>query len=279
MTKKRQLGEGAFSYVDLVQDCSTGQYYALKRIICHDKNAVNQGLEEAKVHKEVEGDFLIKCTDFCVKKRSPFSEVWLLLPYYSNGTLWDKFQEMKRNSKSFSEEELLNLMIQIAQGVANIHERGYTHRDLKPANILMDNLIPVICDLGSCEKGETRIDSKQQAQKILDSAAEKSTLPYRAPELFDCQVDDVISNKTDIWSLGCILYSLVYLEGPFDQHWLKGDSVHLAIQSLNFDKQKFSNYSNEIADIISDCIYPDPEFRPDAKSIIERTKALQNTIS
>ena len=35
--KKKQLGEGAFSYVDLVQDCTSGEYFALKRIICHDK--------------------------------------------------------------------------------------------------------------------------------------------------------------------------------------------------------------------------------------------------
>ena len=47
---RRQLGEGAFSYVDLIQDCSTGKYFALKRIICHDKKAEDEGITEAKIH-------------------------------------------------------------------------------------------------------------------------------------------------------------------------------------------------------------------------------------
>merc|ERR1712212_276687 len=124
--------------------------------------------------------------------------------------------------------------MQIARGVKSIHDKGYTHRDLKPANILLDARDTlVVCDLGSCVQGTVEIKSKRQAQTVQDLAAEKSTLPYRAPELFQMEVGDVISTKTDIWSLGCILYSLIYLEGPFDQHWLKGDSVHLAIQSLN----------------------------------------------
>ena len=89
----------------------------------------------------------------------------------------------------------------------------------------------------------------------------RSTLPYRAPELFQVETNDTINSKTDIWSLGCILYSFVYLEGPFDQYWLKGDSVHLAIQSLKFDKTKFANYSDAIAKLVDDCIYHDPEFR------------------
>lgn len=272
---KKQLGEGAFSYVDLVQDCSTGRNYALKRIICHDQKSEDEGVAEAKVHKILTHNNLIECIDYCIKKKGPHSEVWVLLPFYTGGTLWDKFQQMKKENRTFSEAKLLKIFLQVARGVEAIHNKGYTHRDLKPANILLDGEDKcVVCDLGSCHKGEITIQNKRDAQALQDLAAEKSTLPYRAPELFQVEVDDKIDSKTDIWSLGCILYSFIYLEGPFDQHWLRGDSVHLAIQSLKFDKTKLQNYSEEISTLINDCIYHDPEFRPDARSIVQRIENL-----
>lgn len=275
---RRQLGEGAFSYVDLIQDCSSGTYFALKRIICHDSKSEDEAVTEAKIHQILKHQNLIQCKDFCVKKKPPHSEVWLLLPFYVKGTLWDRFQQMKNNEKVFSETKLLKLFLQIARGVEAIHQSGYTHRDLKPANILLDDQDNcVVCDLGSCVKGELTITNKREAQAIQDQAAEKSTLPYRAPELFQVETNDRITSKTDIWSLGCILYSFIYLEGPFDQYWLKGDSVHLAIQSLKFDKTKFENYSDQITNLINDCIYHDPEFRPNASDVVQTIENLLNS--
>lgn len=275
---RRQLGEGAFSYVDLIQDCSTGKYFALKRIICHDKKAEDEGITEAKIHEELKHQNLIECKDYCVKKKGNTSEVWLLLPFYTRGTLWDRFQEMKKTEKVFSETKLLKLFLQIARGVEAIHNSGYTHRDLKPANILLDDQDNcVVCDLGSSIKGEITVQNKREAQTIQDQAAEKSTLPYRAPELFQVETNDTINSKTDIWSLGCILYSFVYLEGPFDQYWLKGDSVHLAIQSLKFDKSKLANYSEAITKLVDDCIYHDPEFRPSASVVVQTIENLLNS--
>jgi len=272
---RRQLGEGAFSYVDLVERNKTGEQFALKRIVCHDRHSEKAGLLEAKVHDILTGPYLIKCIDHCVKKTAPYSEVWIVLPYYQNGTLWDRFQKMAATAQSFSEREILNLFRQITLGVKSIHDADYTHRDLKPANILLgENDQAVICDLGSSVKGAISVKSKRQAQSIQDEAAEKSTLPYRAPELFQVEIDDVINTKTDIWSLGCILYSLIYLEGPFDKFWLKGDSVHLAIQSLNFDKTRLASYSEGLRTLIDDCIYLDPEFRPNVDEVLERVEKL-----
>ena len=53
-------------------------------------------------------------------------------------------------------------------------------------------------------------------------------MPYRAPELFNVSSQCEIDERTDIWSLGCLLFALCFLRGPFDEAYQKGDSLALA---------------------------------------------------
>lgn len=269
--KHRQLGEGAFSYVDEIEDLRDGKLYALKRIICHDSKAEKEALEEAKSTLSFSSPFLIKCRTHVVQKRSPYSEVWLVLQYYDKGTLWDHFQALKGEGKFISLSDVIKIFNGIVTGVAEIHKRGLVHRDLKPANVLLGgDKTPVICDLGSLAKDNLKIATRKEAQTLEDLASERSTLPYRAPELLKVEVDTDITSATDIWSLGCILYSLVNLEGPFDQHWLKGDSVHLAVQSANYDTKRLDSVSGPIKALVEQMLEMDPKYRPPAELVLTR---------
>ena len=98
-----------------------------------------------------------------------------MLPFYEQGTLWDRFQKMAATGQSWeSEQAMMSLFRQITLGVKSIHDRGYAHRDLKPANILLDSRDQaVVCDLGSAVQGSIKIESKRQAQSMQDEAAEK----------------------------------------------------------------------------------------------------------
>ena len=53
-------------------------------------------------------------------------------------------------------------------------------------------------------------------------------MPYRAPELFNVSSQCQIDERTDIWSLGCLLFAICFLRGPFDAAYEKGDSLALA---------------------------------------------------
>jgi len=73
-------------------------------------------------------------------------------------------------------------------------------RDIKPANILLtDEGGAVLMDLGSVDKAICHAKNSREGQRIQDDAAERCTMPYRAPELFNVQTDDVITEATDIW--------------------------------------------------------------------------------
>ncbi|KAL6248743.1 Serine/threonine-protein kinase env7 [Rhinocladiella similis] len=96
--------------------------------------------------------------------------------------------------------------------------RAYAHRDIKPGNIMIsdDGRLPILMDLGSLAPSPTPITSRSQAIAVQDIAAEHSTMPYRAPELFDVKTGSVIDTKVDIWSLGCTMYACLIGKSPFE---------------------------------------------------------------
>lgn len=96
--------------------------------------------------------------------------------------------------------------------------RAYAHRDIKPGNIMLDDdgRTPILMDLGSLAPSPTPITSRSFAIAVQDTAAEHSTMPYRAPELFDVKTGSVIDTKVDIWSLGCTMYACLIGKSPFE---------------------------------------------------------------
>jgi serine/threonine kinase 16 len=79
-----------------------------------------------------------------------------------------------------------------------------------------DGTTPILMDLGSVAPAPTPITSRSQALAVQDQAAEHSTMPYRAPELFDVKTGSTIDTKVDIWSLGCTLYACLVGKSPFE---------------------------------------------------------------
>ncbi|KAF6362262.1 serine/threonine kinase 16 [Rhinolophus ferrumequinum] len=86
-------------------------------------------------------------------------------------------------------------------------------------------------DLGSMNQACIHVESSRQALALQDWAAQRCTISYRAPELFSVQSHCVIDERTDVWSLGCVLYAMMFGEGPYDMVFQKGDSVALAVQN------------------------------------------------
>lgn len=75
---------------------------------------------------------------------------------------------------------------------------------------------PILMDLGSVAPSPIPVPSQSVALQIQDTAAEHSTMPYRAPELFDVRTGTVIDTKSDIWSLGCTLFACLVGKSPFE---------------------------------------------------------------
>lgn len=167
-----------------------------------------------------------------------------------------------------------------AETSTELHELiPYAHRDLKPANVMLSqDGIPVLVDLGSCARARIHVRNKQQALTLGDYAQEHCTLPYRAPELLDVKVNLNITEKTDIWSLGCLLYALCFGFSPFEKLEMeRGANLSLAISQGKYIIPENPGYSDEIIAIVKRCVVLDPEERPTINEVIDMALALSRT--
>jgi len=269
---QKQLAEGGFSYVNLIEERRSGKFRALKKIICHSSEDEQIALNEVKYCQKFRHANIIELIEHCVKSKGHLSEVWLVFPFYKRGTLYDEFQRLKAVDKRFEPEKIVKLIGGLCEGVKAFHDYSHfplAHRDLKPANILLtDNDVPVIMDLGSVCPARVQIQNSKDARFLEDQASQRSTLPYRAPELFQVPYPSVIDEKVDIWSLGCIFFSLMFLVGPFDSVWLKNDSVALAVQNpIKFPDTNI--YPVKFTEFVKKLLICQPEYRPNIHQVIE----------
>ena len=113
-----------------------------------------------------------------------------------------------------SVEELLEIAVQIADGLTAAHAAGIIHRDLKPANVLISRQGQVkILDFGLATGRPTAASAVTAAAVITDAGMTVGTAAYMSPEQARGQPIDA---RTDLWALGVILYELAAGVRPFE---------------------------------------------------------------
>ncbi|KAK1196717.1 STK16 kinase, partial [Pygoscelis papua] len=289
-----------FSYVDLVEGLRDGRFYALKRILCHDKEDRQAALHEVEMHGLFDHPNILRLEAHCMVEKGTKHEAWLLLPYVKGGTLWSEVEALQEKGTFMPEQRILPILHGICCGLQAIHSKGYAHRwgagspgwggwqapqrafsdvrphrDLKPTNVLLDeDDRPVLMDLGSMNQAHIEVNSSREAMAVQDWAAQRCTISYRAPELFTVPSQCVIDERTDIWSLGCVLYCMMFGEGPYDAIFQKGDSVALAVQNP-ITMPPTTRYSAALQHLLSSMMTLNPQERPSINDVLHQLEGLQ----
>jgi serine/threonine kinase 16 len=132
-----------------------------------------------------------------------------------------------------------------------------------------DGTTPILMDFGSTIRARIPIKTRQQALVQQDLAAEQSTMPYRAPELFDVKTNHTLTESVDIWSLGCTLFALAYNHSPFETNATteQGGSMAMAVMGGVYKHPAGYQYSQGFRGLVDAMLKVNPEERPDIHQV------------
>ncbi|MBI4549052.1 MAG: protein kinase [Ignavibacteriae bacterium] len=195
-----KLGEGGMGVVYKAQDTKLDRLVALKFLPPHfgtDEEEKQRFIHEAKAASALDHPNI--CTIHEVNETDE-GQMFIAMAYYEGETLKKKISQGAVKPK-----EALDIAVQVAQGLSKAHNRGIVHRDMKPANIIItEDGVTKIVDFGLAKlAGQTR---------ITKTGTTVGTAAYMSPEQ---AAGEAVDHRTDIWSLGVILYEMLTGKLPF----------------------------------------------------------------
>eukprot|EP00826_Nyctotherus_ovalis_P049100 TRINITY_DN586_c0_g1_i12.p1 TRINITY_DN586_c0_g1~~TRINITY_DN586_c0_g1_i12.p1 ORF type:complete len:233 (-),score=25.30 TRINITY_DN586_c0_g1_i12:525-1223(-) len=166
------------------------------------------------------------------------------MEYADGGDLLSKVRAHEKGHTRFSEQEIWRLFAQICLGLEALHKMSICHRDIKCANIFLSK--------GQIKIGDLNI-SKVVKSGLLSTQV--GTPCYTSPEIWN---NKPYSYKSDMWSLGCVLYELCALRPPF----LANSMRELSRKIIAGVYHKIpSVYSADLSKAISDLLKINPAMR------------------
>ena len=215
---------------------------------------LKNALQEAELLKILDHPKIIEFEEV----RTTKLHIEIVTEYAAEGDLLAKIRSQR--GELFSEDQILNYLVQICIGINYIHNQDIIHRDIKPANIFLTGN-------GNIKIGDLGI------AKVLDNSirlanSTKGTPCYVAPEII---YDKNYNNKCDVWSLGVLVYELCALQLPlvsYSSQSVINDNVIGEVPPLP------QEFSSALQELVTWMLTLNPSKRPDICDVIKHRSLI-----
>jgi Tol biopolymer transport system component/tRNA A-37 threonylcarbamoyl transferase component Bud32 len=189
-------------------------------------------------------------------------------------------EHMRR--KSLRLTEVLDITIQIASALTAAHAAGIVHRDIKPENVMVrtDGYVKLLdfglAKLAGNPSSDVDTEAATRAMVNTDPGSVMGTVNYMSPEQAR---GSEIDHRTDVWSLGCVLYECVVGRAPFEGR----SPSHTIVAILDQEPPPLSRFCADVPEalqeIVSDALAKDPDARfQNAKQMLARLQRLKHKL-
>ncbi|EDW44190.1 serine/threonine-protein kinase polo [Drosophila sechellia] len=240
--RMRFFGKGGFAKCYEIIDVETddvfaGKIVSKKLMIKH--NQKEKTAQEITIHRSLNHPNIVKFHNYFEDSQN----IYIVLELCKKRSM----MELHKRRKSITEFECRYYIYQIIQGVKYLHDNRIIHRDLKLGNLFLNDLLHVkIGDFGLA----TRIEYEGERKKTLCG-----TPNYIAPEILTKKGH---SFEVDIWSIGCVMYTLLVGQPPFETKTLK--DTYSKIKKCEYRVPSYLR--KPAADMVIAMLQPNPESRP-----------------
>ncbi|KAH0563829.1 serine/threonine-protein kinase mph1 isoform X1 [Cotesia glomerata] len=262
------LGQGMSGNVYRVQDLKTFELRAIKVVDLSrmDKENMQSSIQEINMLCKLQAPCIVQMFDYEIIGQT----IYVVLEM--GDTDLSKFIKTICAEKKLPVTMILYYWTEMLTAVKYIHDHGVIHSDLKPANFLLVRGRLKLIDFGIASTVHGDMTSVIKNVTV-------GTLNYISPEAL-MDVDETshqnskykISYKSDVWSLGCILYSLVFGYTPFQhirQNWAKIGAITNPSTKISFDLPPNSQpIPSILIDVIKRCLNYNPKERPSVCDLI-----------
>ena len=239
------LGAGAMGEVYLAEDQVLGRMVAIKflaRELLADPSALSRFRHEARNAAELSHSGIASLFEFGTLDDRPY----IVLEYVPGETLSARLRRGK-----LAVDEVTRIGRLLAEALAAAHARKIIHRDLKPGNVM------VLPD-GSTKILDLGLSTKTDATRLTRSGVIPGTIAYMSPEQLSGNPADA---RSDLWSLGVVLYECLVGQLPFEAESAIGTLTRILSEDLVPVREHRRGIPTILDQTVARCLQKDPELR------------------